>query len=119
MFPCARDFVAEANSVNQTPAATPRSAHRTRNRLGPLPAIECIVEGEMNKKRIIIAVIALVVIALIAAVLKRFGIGEGEKKSGPIAQVQIAKVQRKAISEKTIVYGSVVEIGRASCRERV
>ena len=62
----------------------------------------------MNRKRIIVAVIALVVIALIAAVLKRFGIGEGEKKSGPIAQVQVAKVQRKVISEKTVVYGSVV-----------
>src|SRR5437660_4608738 len=62
----------------------------------------------MNKKRIIIAVIALVVIALIAAVLKRFGIGEGEKKSGPIAQVRLAKVQGKVTSEKPIVYGSVV-----------
>src|SRR2546430_12233662 len=62
----------------------------------------------MNKNRIIIAVIALVVVALIAVVLKRFGIGEAEKKSGPIAQVQVAKVQRKVISEKTVVYGSVV-----------
>ena len=62
----------------------------------------------MNKNRIILGVIALVVVALIAAVLKRFGVGEGEKKSGRIAQVQVAKVQRKVISEKTIVYGSVV-----------
>src|SRR5437868_8817529 len=62
----------------------------------------------MKKKPIIIAVIALVVVALIAVVLKRFGIGEGEKKSGPIARVQVAKVQRKVISEKAIVYGSVV-----------
>src|SRR2546430_2712255 len=62
----------------------------------------------MNKNRIIIAVIALVVVALIAVVLKRFGIGEAEKKSGPIARVQVAKVQRKVISEKAIVYGSVV-----------
>jgi len=62
----------------------------------------------MKKKGIIIAVIALVVVALIAFVLKRFGIGEGEKKSGPIARVQVAKVQRKVISEKAIVYGSVV-----------
>src|SRR5437879_13732533 len=46
--------------------------------------------------------------ALTASVLKEFGLRQGEKKSGPIAQVQIAKVQRKAISEKTIVYGSVV-----------
>src|SRR5207253_8801507 len=38
----------------------------------------------------------------------RFGIGEGEKKSGPIARVQVAKVQRKVISEKAIVYGSIV-----------
>src|SRR6267378_7077375 len=62
----------------------------------------------MKKKPIIIAVIALVIVALIALVLKRFGIGEGEKKSGPIARVQVAKVQRKVISEKAIVYGSVV-----------
>src|SRR5437868_10153726 len=62
----------------------------------------------MKKKPIIIAVIALVVVALIAVVLKRFGIGEGEKKSGPIARVQVAKVQRKTITEKVIVYGSVV-----------
>jgi len=62
----------------------------------------------MKKKGIIIAVIALVVVAVIAFVLKRFGIGEGEKKSGPIARVQVAKVQRKVISEKAIVYGSVV-----------
>src|SRR5205085_3721469 len=84
------------------------SAHCAGNRFGPLPAIKWIVEGEMKKNRIIIAVIALVVIALIVVVLKRFGIGEGEKKTGPIAQVQVAKVQRKVISEKTIVYGSVV-----------
>src|SRR6266566_2243626 len=62
----------------------------------------------MKKKPIIIAVIALVIVALIAVVLKRFGIGEAEKKSGPIARVQVAKVQRKVISEKTVVYGSVV-----------
>jgi membrane fusion protein (multidrug efflux system) len=62
----------------------------------------------MKKKPIIIAVIALVVVALIAVVLKRFGIGESEKKSGPIARVQVVKVQRKVISEKAIVYGSVV-----------
>ena len=62
----------------------------------------------MKKKPIIIAVITLVIVALIAVVLKRFGIGEGEKKSGPIARVQVAKVQRKVISEKAIVYGSVV-----------
>jgi RND family efflux transporter MFP subunit len=62
----------------------------------------------MKKKGIIIAVIALVVVALIAFVLKRFGIGEGEKKTGPVARVQVAKVQRKVISEKAIVYGSVV-----------
>ena len=62
----------------------------------------------MKKKPIIIALIALVVVALIAVVLKRFGIGEGEKKSGPIARVQVAKVQRKVISEKAIVFGSVV-----------
>ena len=62
----------------------------------------------MKKKPIIIAVITLVIVALIAVVLKRFGIGEGEKKSGPIARVQVAKAQRKVISEKAIVYGSVV-----------
>jgi multidrug efflux pump subunit AcrA (membrane-fusion protein) len=62
----------------------------------------------MNKNRIIIAVVALLVVAFIVVVLKRFGIGEGEGKSGPIARVQVAKVQRKVISEKEIVYGSVV-----------
>jgi membrane fusion protein, multidrug efflux system len=62
----------------------------------------------MKRNRITIAVVAVLVVALIVAVLKRFGIGEGEKKSGPIARVQVAKVQRKVISEKTVVYGSVV-----------
>src|SRR5437660_1821079 len=63
----------------------------------------------MKKKRIIIGTLVLIIIiTALVAVLKRFGIGEGEKKSGPIAQVQIRKVQPKAISEKTIVYGSVV-----------
>ena len=39
---------------------------------------------------------------------QRFGIGKEEKTTGPIAHVQVAKLERKTITEKVIVYGSVV-----------
>ena len=39
---------------------------------------------------------------------QRFGIGKEEKTTGPTAHVQVAKLERKTITEKVIVYGSVV-----------
>jgi len=63
----------------------------------------------MNNKRIIIGAIALIVIiAAFVWVVQRFGLGKEEKAARPVAQVQIAKVERKAITEKLIAYGSVV-----------
>ena len=62
----------------------------------------------MNKKRIIVGAIALVVIAALVWVAQRFGVGKEEKAAGPVAQVQIARVARKMITEKLIVYGSVI-----------
>jgi RND family efflux transporter MFP subunit len=63
----------------------------------------------MKKKRIIIGAIAVVlVISALAWVAQRFGVGKEEKKTGPVPQVQVAKVERKTITEKVIVYGSVV-----------
>jgi RND family efflux transporter MFP subunit len=63
----------------------------------------------MNKKRIIIGAIALtVIIAALVWIAQRFGVGKEEKAAGPFAQVQVAKVERKTISEKVIVYGSVI-----------
>src|SRR5205823_10779751 len=41
-------------------------------------------------------------------VAQRFGIGKEGTKTGPVPQVQVAKVERKSITEKVIVYGSVV-----------
>src|SRR5207302_1772834 len=41
-------------------------------------------------------------------IAQRFGVGKEEKKAGPIPEVQVAKVERKTITEKVIVYGSVV-----------
>src|SRR5438105_13236089 len=60
------------------------------------------------KKRIIITAIVILIVAGLAYLVQRFRTGGEEKMSGPIAQVQVAKVQRKVISEKTVVYGSVV-----------
>ena len=61
------------------------------------------------KKRIIIAAIALVLIVVgVVWMQQRFGIGKEEKTAGPIAHVQVAKLERKTITEKVIVYGSVV-----------
>src|SRR2546426_12550301 len=63
----------------------------------------------MNKKRIIIiSAIALVLIAALIWVAQRFGVGKEEKSAGPVPQVQVAKVEKKTITEKVIVYGSVV-----------
>ena len=61
------------------------------------------------KKRIIIGAIVLVLIVAGAVWMQqRFGIGKEEKAAGPIAHVQVAKLERKTITEKVIVYGSVV-----------
>jgi membrane fusion protein (multidrug efflux system) len=63
----------------------------------------------MNKKRTIIGAIALIVIiAAFVWFAQRFGLGKEEKAARPVAQVQIAKVERKTITEKLIAYGSVV-----------
>ncbi len=63
----------------------------------------------MKKTRIIIGAIALVlIVGGLVWVAQRFGVGKEEKKSGPIPEVQVAKVERKTITEKVIVYGSVV-----------
>jgi len=44
----------------------------------------------------------------LAWIAQRFGIGNEEKKAAPVPEVQVAKVERKTINEKVIVYGSVV-----------
>ena len=63
----------------------------------------------MKKSRIIIGTIALLVIVCgLAWIAQRFGVGKEEEKAGPVAQVQVAKVQRKTITETVIAYGSVV-----------
>jgi len=62
----------------------------------------------MNKKRIIIVAVGLVLIAALIWVAQRFGVGKEGKAAGPVAQVQVAKVERKTITEKVIAYGSVV-----------
>ena len=61
------------------------------------------------KKRIIIGAIVLVLIVVgVVWMQQRFGIGKEEKTAGPVAHVQVAKLERKTITEKVIVYGSVV-----------
>ncbi len=61
------------------------------------------------KKRIIIGAIVLVLIVVgVVWMQQRFGIGKEEKTTGPIAHVRVAKLERKTIAEKVIVYGSVV-----------
>ena len=63
----------------------------------------------MKKKRIIVGVIVVVlIIGGLVWVAQRLGVGKEEKKTGPVAQVQVAKVERKTITEKVVVYGSVV-----------
>jgi membrane fusion protein (multidrug efflux system) len=61
-----------------------------------------------TKRTIIVAIALLIIIAALVWIAQRFGIGKEEKGAGPIAQVQVAKVERKTITEKVIVYGSVV-----------
>jgi len=63
----------------------------------------------MKKKRIIIGTLVLIIIiTALVWIAQRFGAGKEEKGAGPIAQVQVAKVERKTIAEKVTVYGSVV-----------
>src|SRR5437763_17033389 len=54
------------------------------------------------------AIVLLLIIGVIAWFAQRFGVGKEETKTGPVAQVQVAKVERKTVSEKVIAYGSVV-----------
>jgi multidrug efflux pump subunit AcrA (membrane-fusion protein) len=63
----------------------------------------------MKKKRIIIgATTAILIVGGIVWIAQRFGIGKEEKKTGQVAQVHVAKLERKTITEEVIVYGSVV-----------
>ena len=63
----------------------------------------------MKKKRIIIGTLVLIIIiTALVWIAQRFGAGKAEKGAGPIAQVQVARVERKTIAEKVTVYGSVV-----------
>src|SRR5436305_464194 len=63
----------------------------------------------MKRTRLIIGAIALVlIVGGLVWIAQRFGVGKEEKKAGPIPEVQVAKVERKTIIEKVIVYGSVV-----------
>jgi len=63
----------------------------------------------MKKKRLIIGAIAVILIAVgLVWLAQRFGIGMQEKKTGAVPEVQVAKAERKTITEKVIVYGSVV-----------
>jgi membrane fusion protein, multidrug efflux system len=63
----------------------------------------------MKKLRIIVGAIAIVLVVTgIIWIAQRFGLGKEEKKVGPVPQVQVAKLQRTTITEKVIVYGSVV-----------
>ena len=54
------------------------------------------------------AIVVVLIVCAIAWIAQRFGVGKEEKKAGPVAQVQVAKVQRKTVTEKVIAYGSVV-----------
>jgi RND family efflux transporter MFP subunit len=63
----------------------------------------------VKTKHFIIGLLAtLLIIGGLVWVAQRFGVGKEETKNGPVPQVQIAKVERKTITEKVIVYGSVV-----------
>jgi hypothetical protein len=59
------------------------------------------------------AIVVVLIVCVIAWIAQRFGVGKEEKKAGPVAQVQIAKVQRKTVTEKVIAYGSVQADARA------
>ena len=54
------------------------------------------------------AIVVVLIVCAIAWIAQRFGVGKEEKKRNPVAQVQVAKVQRKTVTEKVIAYGSVV-----------
>ena len=54
------------------------------------------------------AIVVVLIVCAIAWIAQRFGVGKEEKKTSPVAQVQVAKVQRKTVTEKVIAYGSVV-----------
>lgn len=54
------------------------------------------------------AIVVVLIVCAIAWIAQRFGVGKEEKRTSPVAQVQVAKVQRKAVTEKVIAYGSVV-----------
>ena len=54
------------------------------------------------------AIVVVLIVCAIAWIAQRFGVGKEEKKRSPVAQVQVAKVQRKTVTEKVIAYGSVV-----------
>src|SRR5215831_18195166 len=63
----------------------------------------------MKKKHIILGSLAtLLIIGGAVWIAQRFGVGREETKTGPVPQVQVAKVERKTITEKVIAYGSVV-----------
>jgi len=63
----------------------------------------------MKKGRIIIGAIAVVlIVCALAWIAQRFGVGKEEKKAGPVPLVQVVKVERKTVTEKVVVYGSVV-----------
>src|SRR5437588_12154363 len=63
----------------------------------------------MKRKKIIIGALAIVLVAgALVWIAQRFGVEKEEKKTGPIAQVQVARVEQKTITETVIVYGSVV-----------
>jgi len=63
----------------------------------------------MKKTRLILGAIALVlIVAGVVWLAQRFGVGKEEKKTRPVPEVQVAKVERKTITETVIVYGSVV-----------
>ena len=54
------------------------------------------------------AIVVVLIVCAIAWIAQRFGVGKEEKKTSPVAHVQVAKVQRKTVTEKVIAYGSVV-----------
>src|SRR5206468_1356699 len=86
-----------------------RSTHRFGGCFRALSPDEQNVAAQMKKKRIIIgAVAAVLIVAGLAWIAQRFEVGKEEKRAGPVPQVQIAKVERKTITEKVVAYGSVV-----------
>jgi len=60
------------------------------------------------KRRIIVTAIVILIVVGLAYFVQRFRTGGEEKTSRPVAQVQVARVERKTITEKVTSYGSVV-----------